>query len=131
MRYMLDTNMVSYFLCAHEVVVKHVLQQPMQALCISAITEAELLYGLAKRPEATRVHTAVQEFLRRVEALPWDSVAAEHYGVVRADLEKRGRVIAPIDLLIASHALSIDATLVTSDQAFRPVTGLRVEDWTE
>jgi tRNA(fMet)-specific endonuclease VapC len=66
-----------------------------------------------------------------VEALPWDSVAAEHYGMVRADLEKWGRVIAPIDLLIASHALSIDATLVTNDQAFRHVTGLRVEDWTE
>jgi tRNA(fMet)-specific endonuclease VapC len=131
MRYMLDSNMVSYFLRAHEVVVNHVLQQPMHALCISAITEAELLCGLAKRPEATRVHATVQEFLRRVEALPWDSVAAEHYGMVRADLEKRWRPVASPDLLIASHALSIGATLVTKDQAFRHVTGLRFEDWTK
>jgi tRNA(fMet)-specific endonuclease VapC len=131
MRYMLDTNMVSYFLRAHKTVTKHVLEQPMQALCVSAITEAELLYGLAKRPEATRVHAAVQEFLRRVEALAWDSLAAEHYGISRADFEKRERPLVSLDLMIASHALSIDATLVTNDQAFRDVTGLRVEDWTE
>jgi len=129
MRLMLDTNMVSHFLRGDVVVTKHVLDQPMSLLCISAITEAELLFGLAKRPEATRLHAAVHEFLRRVEALPWDSSAAEYYATARADLEKRGRTVSSIDLLIGSHALSIDATLVTNDQAFSQISGLRVEDW--
>ena len=64
-------------------------------------------------------------------SFPWDSEAAEHYAVARVDVEMRGLVVAPIDLLIGSHALSIDATLVTNDQAFRHLTGLQVEDWTK
>jgi tRNA(fMet)-specific endonuclease VapC len=131
MRYMLDTNMVSFFLRGHVKVTKHVLAQPMQSLCISAITEAELLYGLAKRPDATRVHNLVHEFLRRVEVLPWSSDTAEIYATTRANLEKRGRIVGPIDLLIGTHALSVDATLVTNDNAFKNIVGLRLEDWTK
>ena len=129
-RYMLDTNTVSHLLREHPVVTKRIVAVPMASLCISAITEGELLFGLAKRPVAKRLHVAVREFLRRVDVLPWDSSTAEHYGIVRADMEKRGRILASLDLLIATHALSVDAVLVTNDRAFSQMADLKVEDWT-
>lgn len=127
---MLDTNTVSHLLRAHPVVTTRIVAVPMASLCISAITEGELLFGLAKRPAAKQLHLAVREFLRRVDVLPWDSSTAEHYGVVRADMERRGRVLASLDLLIAAHALSVDAVLVTNDKAFSQMADLNVEDWT-
>ena len=129
-RYMLDTNTVSHLLREHPVVTKRIVAVPMASLCISAITEGELLFGLAKRPVAKRLHVAVREFFRRVDVLPWDSSTAEHYGIVRADMERRGRILASLDLLIATHALSVDAVLVTSDRAFSQMADLKVEDWT-
>jgi tRNA(fMet)-specific endonuclease VapC len=127
---MLDTNTVSHLLREHPVVTKRIVAVPMASLCISAITEGELLFGLAKRPAAKRLHVAVREFLRRVDVLPWDSSTAEHYGIVRADMERRGRILASLDLLIATHALSVDAVLVTNDRAFSQMADLKVEDWT-
>ncbi|WP_163097427.1 type II toxin-antitoxin system VapC family toxin [Acidithiobacillus ferrianus] len=128
--YMLDTNTVSHLLREHPVVAKRIVAVPMASLCISAITGGELLFGLAKRPVAKRLHVAVREFLRRVDVLPWDSSTAGHYGMVRADMEKRGRILASLDLLIATHALSVDAVLVTNDRAFSQMADLKVEDWT-
>lgn len=129
-RYMLDTNTVSHVLKSHPGVIRRLVDVPMAALCISAITEGELLFGLAKRPAAKQLHLAVREFLRRVEVLPWDSVAAERYGSVRADMAKIGKALGPLDLLIATHAASLDAVLVTNDQAMHQMDGLYVEDWT-
>ena len=130
-RYMLDTNTVSYLIRAHPAVARHVVAAPMASLCISAITDGELLFGLAKRPEAKRLHLAVRELLRRVDVLPWDIAVAECYGTVRADMERRGRILAPLDLLIAAHALNTGAVLVTNDRAFGQVTDLKLEDWTD
>jgi tRNA(fMet)-specific endonuclease VapC len=129
-RYMLDTNTVSYLIRGDPAVVRRVVAAPMAALCISAITEGELLFGVARRPEARRLQTAVQEFLRRVDVLPWDSAISDFYGISRVDLEKQGKTLAPLDLLIASHALGIDAVLVSSDKAFSHLTALSLEDWT-
>ena len=129
-RYMLDTNIVSCLLREHPVVARHVVAAPMASLCISAITEGELLFGLARRPDAKRLHIAVREFLRRVDVLSWDSTIAEAYGVVRAAMQRQGKNLAPLDLLIAAHALGTDAVLVTNDQAFGQVAGLHLEDWT-
>ena len=130
-RYMLDTNTVSHLLKEHPAVVRRVMAAPMAALCVSAITEGELLLGLAKRPDATRLHLAVGQFLRRVDVLPWDSVVAKRYGTVRADMARQGRMPAPLDLLIATHALGVDAVLVSNDRAFGQVAELQIEDWTE
>ncbi|PKU21536.1 type II toxin-antitoxin system VapC family toxin [Telmatospirillum siberiense] len=129
-RYMLDTNMISHLIKAHPAVARRVVAEPMASLCISAITEGELLFGLAKRPDAKRLHGVVRELLRRVDVLPWSSAIAERYGTVRADLERRGRILAPLDLLIAAHALGVGAVLVTNDSAFGQVADLSVEDWT-
>lgn len=129
-RYMLDTNTVSHLIKAHPTVAQHMVAVPMASLCISAITEGELLFGLAKRPNATRLHVAVRQLLRRVDVLPWDSVIAEHYGTVRADMAGQGKTLAPLDLLIATHALGVSAVLVTNDRAFGQVAHLHLEDWT-
>lgn len=127
---MLDTNIVSHVLKGHPAVTDRLLAKPMGALCVSAITEGELLFGLAKRPAATRLRLAVAEFLSRVEALPWDSAAARRYGETRAAVVRDGRIVAPLDLLIAAHAQSIGAVLVTNDRAIGRIDALRVEDWT-
>jgi tRNA(fMet)-specific endonuclease VapC len=87
------------------------------------------VFGLAKRPAATRLHLAVRELLRRIDVLGWDNAAATLYGTVRADLRSRGKSLAPLDLLIATHALNIEAVLVTDDRAFQYVRNLAVEDW--
>jgi tRNA(fMet)-specific endonuclease VapC len=130
-RYMLDTNMVSHLLKQHPAVVRRVVGTPMASLCLSAITAGELLFGLAKRLDAIRLHRAVGELLLRVDVLPWDNGVAKRYGNMRADLVRAGKSLAPLDLLIAAHALSAGAVLVTNDGAFRQVSVLDVEDWTE
>jgi tRNA(fMet)-specific endonuclease VapC len=68
---MLDTNTISYLIKAHRKVAEHVTAVPMASLCVSAITKGELLFGLARRPEAKRLHIAVRELLRRIDVLPW------------------------------------------------------------
>ena len=130
-RYMLDTNTVSHLLKKHPAVARRVVAVPITSLCISAMTQGELLFGLAKRPDATALHIAVRELLRRVDVLPWDAATSEVYGPARAATQREGRVLAPMDLLIGSHALSIDAVLVTNDRAFTQFPGLLIEDWTE
>ena len=130
-RYMLDTNTVSHLLKKHPTVSRRVVAVPITSLCISAITQGELLFGLARRPDATALHSAVREFLRRVDVLPWDAATSEVYGPARAATQREGRVLAPMDLLIGSHALSIEAVLVTNDRAFAQLPGLSIEDWTE
>jgi len=129
-RYMLDTNMVSHLIKAHPAVTQRIVDIPMEQLCISAITAGELLFGLAKRPDAKRLHNIVKEFLKRVEVLPWDGTIAERYGPVRAELQQSGKILAPLDLLIATHALAAATILVTNDRAFGQVTGLQLENWT-
>lgn len=126
---MLDTNTLSYLVQGNPAVAQRVVATPMATLCMSSITEGELLSGLAKRPAARKLHAVVQELLRRVDVLPWDHTAAERYGVIRAEMTTRGKILAPLDLLIATHALSIGAVLVTSDKTFAQVPGLPVEDW--
>jgi tRNA(fMet)-specific endonuclease VapC len=71
----------------------------------------------------------VRELLRRLDALPWDSAAADRYGTVRAAMTRHGKTLAPLDLLIAAHALSVGAVLVTNDRAFGLVAELPIEDW--
>ena len=128
-RYLLDTNTISQLVKAHPTVARRVIAVPMASLHMSAITQGELLFGLAKRPDATRLHRAVRELLRRIHSVPWDNAAAERYGTIRAAMSRLGKVLAPLDLRIAAHALSLGAVLVTNDKAFGMVDALAIEDW--
>jgi tRNA(fMet)-specific endonuclease VapC len=131
-RYLLDTNTASYVIKGNIPRIRErLLKVPMAQLAISAVTEAELLFGAARKPEAVRLKVAVQEFLLRVEALPWDSKAARHYADVRATLERDRKPMGNIDMMIAAHALAVEAILVTNDRAFRRLGKLKLEDWTK
>lgn len=129
--WMLDTNTVSHILKGHAVALKKLSMCPMESVCISAITEGELLFGLAKRPQATRLHKIVHEFLQRVDVCPWDTHVANVYGDLRASLEAEGKIVGSLDLLIAAHAVSLEATLVTNDAGFEKVSTLKRQDWTD
>jgi tRNA(fMet)-specific endonuclease VapC len=101
-------------------------------ILISAITLAELRYGVAKSARRRGNAEKVEAFLQRFETAPFDERAAAEYGAVRAGSEARGRPIGPLDTLIAAHARSRDSTLVTNNVGeFRRVPGLRIENWTE
>jgi tRNA(fMet)-specific endonuclease VapC len=131
-RYLLDTNIASFAIQRN---VPHVrarlLDTPMSEVGISVITEAELRFGVARNAAAVNLRMAVEEFLIRVEILPWESDCAQHYAALRCDLEDAGVPMANFDLMIAAHALAADATLVTHDRVFRRVKHLKIEDWTK
>ncbi|SNR93680.1 MULTISPECIES: type II toxin-antitoxin system VapC family toxin [unclassified Azospirillum] len=129
--FMLDTNIVGHMVRGHPVVMRHVTARPMSQLFLSVITEAELLYGLAKRPEAVKLHRLVSELLLRLEVLPWDREAAVTYGQMRAGLEARGFTLGLADQMIAAHALSRQMILISNDQAFGRMEKLSLQDWTK
>ncbi|MGA2268111.1 MAG: type II toxin-antitoxin system VapC family toxin [Bryobacteraceae bacterium] len=131
-RYLLDTNIASYVIKGNiPAVRRRIVQVPMAQLAISAVTEGELRYGAARRPDAARLRTIVDEFLLRMTILPWDSEAAQHYGQIRAALEREGQPMGNLDMMIGAHALALGAVLVTNDQAFTRIKELNVEDWTK
>ena len=131
-RHLLDTNTASYVIKGNFPRVRErLLKVPMAEVGISAVTEAELRFGVARKPEAVRLKIAVEEFLLRVEALSWDSDAAQQYSQVRAELERTGKPVGNLDLMIAAHALSAQVVLVTHDHVFRRIKRLKVEDWTK
>jgi tRNA(fMet)-specific endonuclease VapC len=131
MRHLLDTNIVSHVIRGDEPYVRQRLAAlPMGTAVISAVTEAELQYGLARRGHPAGLTQRVQAFLVRIDVLPWDTEAASAYGGLRAACEAAGVTLAPLDLMIAAHARAIGATLVTRDRAFlRVPEGLQVETW--
>ncbi len=129
-RYLLDTNTVGHLFRKHPGVLQRLQQVPISALCISAITEGEIRFGLARRPGAKRLHDAANKFLQRVDVLGWDSSAANDYGALRARLEAAGLKLGALDTLIAAQALASHCILVSSDRAFARVAGLSLEDWT-
>lgn len=130
-RYLLDTNMASYVIKGNVPRVRErLLKVPMAEVGISVVTEAELRFGVTRKPEVVRLKAAVEEFLLRVEVLPWDSEAAQQYARVRAALEQAGEPMGHLDMMIAAQALAAKAVLVTHDRVFRRVKGLKVEDWT-
>jgi tRNA(fMet)-specific endonuclease VapC len=129
-RYLLDTNTVSYIIKGNFPRVREkLLKVPMAEVGISVITEAELRFGAARKPEATKLKAIVEEFLLRVEILPWDSLAARHYAEIRANLERSGEPMGNLDMMIAAQALALQAVLVSSDRVFRRIDHMKIEDW--
>jgi tRNA(fMet)-specific endonuclease VapC len=101
-------------------------------VAISSITLAELHFGVSKSAQPEKNRAALDQFLLPLEVLSFDDISAECYGHVRATLESAGTPIGPLDTLIASHALSLSATVVTNNvREFSRVRGLRVQNWLE
>lgn len=124
--YMIDTNTVSYIVKGKSQVARAKLAdlQRGEVACISVITEAEIQYGLARNPNATVLRSALEGFLAKIQVLPWGREEAQTYGDLRARQEKAGKSLGNLDMLIAAHAISVEAILVTNDQAFSHLSGL-------
>lgn len=117
MLHMLDTDIASYAI--RDYAGTHVLHK-FRALqvgeaCVSALTRAELLYGLKKLPPKHRLHVGVKKFLSAVMVLAWEPEAAEFYAEIRHELTVAGNLIGEMDMLIAAHAIAADAVLVTNN----------------
>lgn len=130
MKFLLDTNICIYIINAKPA---HVLarfrREVIGDIGISAITAAELAYGVAKSGSA-RNRTALEKFLVPLEIAAFNADAWWRYGDIRADLERRGQPIGSLDTLIAAHAMALNTTLVTNNMMeFSRVPGLRVENW--
>jgi tRNA(fMet)-specific endonuclease VapC len=99
-------------------------------LCVSSITYAELMHGVEKSQSVDKNRLAISLFLSPITILNFDGKAAEEYGRIRADLERKGTPIGPLDMLIAGHAKSKGLILVTNNtREFERMDGLAVEDW--
>lgn len=124
---MLDTNAVSAIVKGRADALSAILND--RPFCISVITEAELRFGLVRRAIHADLRRIVETFLVSADIRPWTSTSAQRYGPLRTELEALGRPLASMDLLIATHALAEDCTLISADRAFAQVPGLRVLDW--
>ena len=139
--WLLDTNTASHIIKGDIPRVRQqLLAVPMHAVAISVVTQAELLYGVSKRGSPAGLAARVQEFLARVEVLPWTSAEAEAYAGLRTACEVGGVPLAPLDLMIAAQAMAAarqesgrgETILVTRDKSFARVPGgLLREDWTQ
>ena len=130
-RYMLDTDTSSNIIRNRpESVRVRFGKLDSSQLCISVITHAELLYGVKSAASSRTIRPAVEDFVRRLTVFDWDSTAAEHYADIRTKLEAGGTPIGNMDMLIAAHARSVSAVLVTNNEKhFRRVSALTVENW--
>jgi tRNA(fMet)-specific endonuclease VapC len=130
-RYLLDANAVSYIIRkASPHLSLRFESSHIATSAISVVTEAELLSGLARRPEAHALATSVHNLLGKIAIVPWSSNSARLYAEIRADLERRGQRMDDMDIMIAAEALAQNAILVTADVAFRRIDRLKVEAWT-
>lgn len=132
MKYLLDTNICIYLIKKKpEKLIRKIKKFKIEELCISAITISELEYGIQKSKYPERNKIALIEFLIPFQILEYDLSAAEEYGRIRKELEQRGKIIGPMDLLIAAHAKSKGLIIVTNNEKeFGRVDGLSVENWT-
>jgi len=131
--YMLDTDISSYIMKrSHDTVLKRLQTVAVSDVCVSAITKAELMYGVEVSPRPPKDQAALNQFLRYVAVLDYPAAAALDYARIRADLKSHGTMIGGNDLLIAAHARSAGLTLVTNNtKEFSRVRDLRIENWTD
>lgn len=130
MKVLLDTDVCIAIINRDERIRAQLEHHSPSMLRMSAITLAELRFGIAKSQHSKRATFNLRTLLAKVAAVPFDAAATERYGDLRALLERRGSSIGPLDTLIAAHALSLGWSLATHNTAeFRRVPGLKVEDW--
>jgi len=129
--YLLDTNICIYIIKKKPAdVLKALKTKSEKDIYVSSITIAELEYGVAKSrfPEKNKI--ALIEFLSIFNILPFDDIDAVEFGYIKTDLEKKGKIIGPMDLLIAAQAKSKKLILVTNNiKEFERVEGIKIENW--
>lgn len=127
MLYMLDTNVVSDIVKRRSPVARLRLYSlgRGETICVSAITDAGIRYGLAKKREALRLRSLMEEFLGNTRVMAWGREEARIYGNLKAKLESFGKSLGAMDMMIAAHAVATGAVLVTNDKAFGQVEDLR------
>ncbi len=131
-KFMLDTNIVIYVIKRRPLGILEIFNAHAGQMCISSITLAELLHGVEKSSIISQNMRKVEDFVSRLEVLPYNSSAASHYGDIRANLEKKGTPIVVNDVHIAGHARSEALILVSNNiREFERVEGLRLENWLE
>lgn len=131
MNYLLDTNICIYIIKKNpQSVFNRLLEIPPHQLSVSAISVAELEYGVRKSSQPEKNQLALKNFLKPLSVLSFNFNATIEYGMIRSNLEKKGIPIGPLDLLIAAHAKSLNYTLVTNNEKeFSRIEGLKIENW--
>ncbi len=128
---MLDTNVVSHIMQGRDAaLLARLAQVPVGQVVISSVTLAELEYGLHRKGQPERLKNAMTQVLLRVDVLPWDEAVARCYGAFCSTLEAQGINLSDLDMMIAAHAVAVDAILISRDKAFAHVpASLRLETW--
>jgi tRNA(fMet)-specific endonuclease VapC len=131
MKYMLDTNICIYIIKQKpQKVIDRFRQAKVSEIGVSSITLSELEYGVIKSLNPEQNKLALTQFVAPIEIPAYDDAAAQHYGKVRAYLERQGTPIGSLDMLIAAHALSLNAVLITNNEKeFKRVSKLQIENW--
>jgi tRNA(fMet)-specific endonuclease VapC len=133
MKYLIDTNICIYIMNNRPTdVIQKFKKINIGEIGVSTITISELQYGVAKSQSRTNNQIRLDEFIAPLEILPYDRAAAKAYGDIRYQLEKIGQTIGPLDLLIASQAMSQNLIIITNkDREFVRIRKLKVENWVE
>jgi len=128
--YLLDTNTAVAAMRGTAGLDSRLQQLQPDEWCISAITNAEMRFGVAARPKAVQLERYVDAFLAVARTEPWDAACAEFHALVRAQLRAKAQVLGDFDEMIAAHALALGAVLVTDNlRHFKRVDGLQIENW--
>ena len=132
-KYMLDTNICIYIIKQKpQNVIERFRQAKVSEIGVSSITLSELEYGVMKSTNREQNKLALTQFIAPIEIMSYDDAAAQHYGKIRADLERQGTPIGSLDMLIAAHALSLNSVLITNNESeFKRVLNLKIENWTK
>ena len=128
---MLDTNICVYIIKQKpQNVIERFRQFQISEIGVSSITLSELEYGVMKSERQVQNKLALAQFIAPLEIHAYDETAAQHYGNIRANLERHGTPIGSLDMLIAAHALSIDSVLITNNESeFKRISNLKIENW--
>lgn len=130
LRYLLDTNIVIYVIKRRPLEVLAAFNQNADRMAISTITLSELFHGAEKSVHVSQNLGVIEDFCSRLTVLPYGEKAAQHYGAIRAELERAGQPIGINDMHIAAHARSEGLIVVTNNmREFTRITALQVENW--
>ncbi len=131
MKYLFDTDICIYIIKKKPLRLLHKLtRMNISDIGISSITLSELEYGVEKSKFPQKNRIALLEFLSPIEIYDYNDLAAQKYGIIRSELEKKGTIIGSLDMLIAAHAVSINLILITNNESeFKRVPGLKTENW--